>query len=131
MSDLYLVLRHRLSEAVQGHDWIEIDTHVLRDARKAKGLSYEAMGRILNVASKTYERWEKAGRVPRQDVHRVAAALNLEIDAPPDQGRIELPRDDELAKQVGELRDQMDRIEQLLLQGSPRSGRRSAEDSPK
>jgi len=53
MSDLYLVLRRRL-EAVT--EWVEIDTATLRSARKALGLSYEAMGRALNVAAKTWER---------------------------------------------------------------------------
>jgi len=37
-------------------EWVEIDTATLRSARKALGLSYEAMGRALNVAAKTWER---------------------------------------------------------------------------
>lgn len=79
MSDLYLVLRRRLQDVT---DWVELDTDILHNARKALGLSYEAMGRRLNVASKTWERWEKAGRVPRHELRRVAETLNLEIDWP-------------------------------------------------
>ena len=79
MSDLYLVLRRRLEDVT---DWVEIGTPTLHNARKALGLSYEAMGRKLNVAAKTWERWEKAGRVPRHDLHRVADVLDLEIDWP-------------------------------------------------
>lgn len=79
MSDLYLVLRRRLGDVV---DWVELGTDVLRDARKRQGLSYEAMGRRLNVASKTWERYEKSGRVPRQLLPAVAELLDLEIEQP-------------------------------------------------
>jgi DNA-binding transcriptional regulator YiaG len=56
MSDLYLVLRSRLAAVAE---WVYIPTDVLREARERKGLSYETMGRVLNVSSKTYERYEK------------------------------------------------------------------------
>jgi DNA-binding XRE family transcriptional regulator len=61
MSDMYLVLRRRLDDVARQHDWVPIGTETMRDARKHLGLSYEAVGRALSVASKTYERWEKAG----------------------------------------------------------------------
>jgi transcriptional regulator with XRE-family HTH domain len=80
MSDMYLVLRRRLDDVARQHDWVPIGTETMRDARKHLGLSYEAVGRALSVASKTYERWEKAGEVPRQDVQRVADALGLVIE---------------------------------------------------
>lgn len=79
MSDLYLVLRSRL-EAVP--EWVFIDSDVLRDARDRKGLSYETMARTLPVSSKTWERYEKAGRVPRSLLAKVAAVLDLEIEEP-------------------------------------------------
>src|SRR3954452_18719869 len=79
MSDLYLVLRRRLDDVT---DWVELGTPTLKNARKAQGLSYEAMGRKLSVAAKTYERYEKAGRVPRHLLPRIAEILDLEIDWP-------------------------------------------------
>src|SRR3954469_15042088 len=80
MSDLYLVLRHRLDDVRP--DWVLIESAVMRRAREQRGLSYEAMGRLLNVASKTYERYEKAGRVPKPILPRLAEVLDLEIDQP-------------------------------------------------
>lgn len=111
MSDLYLILRHRLTDTVAGRtDWVEIETEVLRRARMSAGLSYEAMGRKLNVASKTWERWEKDGRIPRRDLPRVAKILELEIDWPRTPIRIEVPEDQEqrltrVEEQVAGLRD--------------------------
>lgn len=79
MSDLYLVLRRRLEEV---KNWAYIDTDVLRSARDRLGLSYEAMGRNIPTTSKTYERWEKAGRIPVELVDRIADLLDLEIERP-------------------------------------------------
>jgi transcriptional regulator with XRE-family HTH domain len=128
MSDLYLVLRRRLEDVT---DWVEIGTAPLHDARKALGLSYEAMGRKLNVAAKTWERWEKAGRVPRYELRRVAELLDLEIDWPTrasvivagagaGEERIErLERELGEVRQslaaLGEVRESLARIEDLLL----------------
>src|ERR1051326_9036836 len=86
MSELYLVLRRRLEEVT---DWVTLETATLKTARKALGLSYEAMGRKLNVAAKTWERWEKVGRIPRWELARVADILELEIERPTRQ-RIEV-----------------------------------------
>jgi predicted transcriptional regulator len=79
MSDLYLVLRSRL-EGVP--EWVFIDSDILRAARERRGLSYETMARTLPVASKTWERYEKAGRVPRPLLAKVASQLDLEIEEP-------------------------------------------------
>ena len=79
MSDLYLVLRRRLEEV---KNWAYIDTDVLRSARDSRGLSYEAMGRLIPTSSKTYERWEKAGRIPVELVAAIADLLDLEIERP-------------------------------------------------
>lgn len=79
MSDLYLILRRRLEDVT---DWVELGTPTLKNARKARGLSYEAMGREMNVAAKTWERYEKRGRVPRHLLPQVAEVLELEIDWP-------------------------------------------------
>lgn len=80
MSDLYLVLRSRLASVPE---WVFIESAVLRQARERRGYSYEAMGRLLSVSSKTYERYEKAGRVPPPLVPRLAEVLQLEIEEPP------------------------------------------------
>lgn len=85
MSELYLVLRSRIPTV---GDWINLGDELLRSARKRKGLSYEAMGRQLNVAAKTWERWEKAGRVPPWRLADVAEVLELEIDRPPVAARV-------------------------------------------
>lgn len=76
---MYLILRHRLDTVV---DWVEIDSAVLKQARKGLGLSYEGVARLISVSSKTYERWEKAGRIPRADLPNVAAVLRLQIEEP-------------------------------------------------
>lgn len=79
MSDLYLVLRSRLATVP---DWVFIDTSTLEQARKRKGYSYETTARELHVSSKTWERYEKAGRVPRGLLPRIAELLELEIEEP-------------------------------------------------
>jgi transcriptional regulator with XRE-family HTH domain len=111
MSELYLVLRHRLDHVT---DWVMVEPAVLREARKRLGLSYEAMARQLSVVSKTYERWEKAGRIPRTDLARVAEILELEIEQPnaPSLRITETwqPSDDLTAEIISRL----DRIEKLL-----------------
>lgn len=110
MSDLYLVLRHRLSDV---NDWVDLGTTTLLTARKRQGLSYEAMGRQLNVASKTYERYEKRGRIPRQMLVKVADILDLEIDQPTRE-RITLPAEPGLAEEVRALRTQLERLIERL-----------------
>ena len=61
MSDLYLVLRSRLPVV---KEWAILGTKPMKEARLRLGLGYETMARKLPVSSKTYERYEKAGRVP-------------------------------------------------------------------
>jgi len=108
MSDLYLVLRHRLDVVV---DWVPIGTETLRGARKAKGYSYETMGRLLNCSAKTYERSEKEGRVRRDMLVRLAEVLDLEIEQPA-RRRIDVP---ELSHDVlARLDARLERIETLL-----------------
>jgi transcriptional regulator with XRE-family HTH domain len=80
MSDLYLVLRHRLEEV--STEWVPIPSPILKKARKAKGLSYESLARQIPTSSKTWERYEKAGRVPRSLLPRIADILDLEITEP-------------------------------------------------
>ena len=79
MSDLYLILRHRLDHVT---DWVMVDTDVLKEARGRLGLSHEAVARQFPVSSKTYGRWENAGRVPRADLPRLAEILRLTIEQP-------------------------------------------------
>jgi transcriptional regulator with XRE-family HTH domain len=79
MSDMYLVLRNRVNMV---KDWAELGTDTMREARQVRGLSYEAVARLIPVSSKTYERWEKRGAVPRHDLQNVAAVLGLEVERP-------------------------------------------------
>lgn len=79
MSELYLTLRSRLEEVT---NWVILGREVMRNARNAKGLSYEAVGRSLSVSAKTYERWERQGRVPRGDLDRLAKVIGLQVEHP-------------------------------------------------
>lgn len=80
MSDLYLILRRRLETVAS--EWVDVGFDVMHAARKERGLSYEAIARQVPVASKTWERWEKAGRVPVAFIEKVAEILDLEIERP-------------------------------------------------
>ncbi len=79
MSDLYLVLRSRLDAVT---NWVTISSDVLKEARTARGLSFEAVSRQASCSSKTYERYEKAGRLPEHMVETFADILGLEIERP-------------------------------------------------
>jgi len=77
MTDMTLVLYERLEAVRHG---VRIGTDRLREARKAAGLSGEAVARHLQISERTYRRWEKAGEVPREYVPTLAALLNMVID---------------------------------------------------
>jgi transcriptional regulator with XRE-family HTH domain len=62
--------------------WVIFEGNVLREARERLGLSREALARELHVVAKTWERYERDGRVPRQLLPRVADILDLEIELP-------------------------------------------------
>lgn len=126
MSDLYLILRHRLDQV---KDWVEIGTETMRTPRDAKGLSYEAMGRLLNVSAKTYERHEKAGRLPRQLVMKFATIVDLEIDEPT-RVKLTLPDDPGLAVEVHALRVQLERLIDRLDHQSASRGSAGTEPMP-
>lgn len=81
MSDLYLVLRTRLRSVAARQQWLEIDGKTLRTAREQRGLSREALGRLVRYSSKTIERYEDEGRIPRADVPVFARALGLHIES--------------------------------------------------
>jgi predicted transcriptional regulator len=108
MSELYLILRRRLDQV---KDWVPIETEILREARLRLGFSYETVARELHVVSKTYERYEKRGRVPRESLPKLAEILELEISQP---ARAPL-RFTETSSDVGaEIIVRLDRIEKLL-----------------
>jgi predicted transcriptional regulator len=107
MSDLYLVLRNRL-DAVP--EWVFIDAEILKAARERKGLSYETMARTIPVSAKTWERYEKKGRIPRPNLPRVAEVLDLEIEEPARQ-RVTVRLE---KTNVGED-ERFDRLEQLMI----------------
>lgn len=107
MSDLYLVLRHRVSEVKQ---WASLGTEVMRDARQARGWSYETVARKIPVSSKTYERYEKAGQVPVELVDKIAGILGLEIERPEFRRVVSLPAEGP----GGDLRRKLDQIDELV-----------------
>ena len=105
MSDIYLVLRNRLDAVT---NWVAISTEVLKNSRKTRGLSYEAVGRLAKVSSKTYERYERDGRVPEHMVDTFAEILGLEIDRPvhsPTRVTVE-----------GDVKDQMDALREEVAE---------------
>jgi transcriptional regulator with XRE-family HTH domain len=111
VSDLYLILRHRLAHVT---NWVEIDSERLREARQRLGLSYETVARRLHVSSKTYERYEKRGRVPHELLPRLAEVLELEIETAPSvplRVAATWTAGDDLAL---EIIARLDRIEKLL-----------------
>lgn len=104
-------------------DWAEIDTATLRDARKRAGLSYEAIARQLHISAKTWERYEKQGRIPRHLLAQVAEILDLEIE---EAGRVTVRvtsrEAGDLRAELADLRQTLSRIEGLLS-GDGRNGR--------
>ena len=109
MSDLYLILRHRLDHVT---DWVMVDTDVLKEARRQLGLSHEAVARKFPVSSKTYGRWENAGRVPRTELPRLAEILGLKIEQPESAPtHLAWTPSDELG---AEIIARLERIESLL-----------------
>lgn len=114
MSDLYLVLRHRLAQVA--HDWVQIDGQVLVDARARKGLSREALGALVGVVAKTVERYETQGRVPRALLPRFAEALDLNIEeVPPTTVRINAAAPDR-EKDLAALREELAEVRGMLAQ---------------
>lgn len=101
MSDLYLVLRHRLDEV---KDWVTLGQDVMKGARNSRGWSCESVARKIPVAAKTYDRWEKRGQVPISDVEKVAAILGLQIERP-QHVRIVHLQEGEGASDLSDLRD--------------------------
>lgn len=118
MSELYLVLRSRLDAVT---NWISLGAEVMRKARKAKGLSYEAVARLASVSSKTYERYEKLGRVPEHMVETFADILGLEIERP-GRARITVdPRssvEEQMAALQGEVAEVREMVAELLGRGA-------------
>jgi transcriptional regulator with XRE-family HTH domain len=96
-------------------DWVELGTTVMKTARERLGLSYESVARQVPVSSKTYERYEKKGRVPRPLLPKIAGILQLEVEEP-DRIRVTVEGDPaEVAQgELAALRTQLDRIETLL-----------------
>lgn len=116
MSDLYLVLRSRL-EGVP--EWVYIPTPTLRSAREAKGLSYETMARTIPVSAKTWERYEKAGRIPRPIVPRVAEMLDLEIEESAPRPRVIVPHE----REAGGGSELLDAVEAIVNDATERLSR--------
>src|SRR5215831_18992020 len=106
MSNLVLVLRHRLDDV---KDWVIVDGAILESARLRLGLSREAVARQIPVASKTIERYEKQGRVPRELMPKLMAILEIEMETPSLP-----PLKVESADRWDEVIVRLDRIERLL-----------------
>jgi transcriptional regulator with XRE-family HTH domain len=113
--------------------WINMPEGVMREARQQQGLSVVATGKALGVSWKTYERWEKANRIPGNKVTAVAEALNLEIELP-EKARVLLEdRHVQLTGQptMAEIHQRLEAIEALLQalhdqagQGNPEAAAR-------
>jgi transcriptional regulator with XRE-family HTH domain len=133
MSDMYLVLRHRLETVAT--QWVPIETAVLRAARTRLGLSYESLARQIPVAAKTYERWEKAGRVPVGTVEKLAGLLELEIERPTFEQPVVMieatkaGQIDELRADLAELRQSQARMEEMLAEALGKRAQRTAQES--
>ena len=78
-------------------------------------LSREAVARLLHVSSKTYERYEKQGRLPRSLLSDVATALELEIETP-DHRPLILKASPQLTEAEAEILARLDRIEKHLAE---------------
>ena len=104
---MYLVLRRRLDEVKQ---WIPLGTDVMKTARGSR--SYETIARLIPVSSKTYERYEKRGAVPREMVDPVARVLGLVIERP-EFVPVKLRLTEEQREAVD---DRLDAIQDLVLE---------------
>jgi predicted transcriptional regulator len=130
MSELYLVLRHRLRSVAE---WVQLGSKEMRAARRTQGLSLEAVARQLHVSSKTYERYEKQGRVPRHMLGTYAEIVDLEIEEPT-RTRVTVDgeaHDPDALRQVlaelADVRQSVERLSDLLEeQRAPRTQRRRA-----
>lgn len=60
-------------------EWVEVKSDLLRDARRHQGKSKEAVARELGVSTRTYERYERNGRLPAHQLKGIATALGLEF----------------------------------------------------
>jgi transcriptional regulator with XRE-family HTH domain len=63
-------------------EWVTLGTKPMKEARERLGLSYETVARKFPVSAKTYERYEKAGRVPIELLTMTADILELEVERP-------------------------------------------------
>jgi len=137
MSELELVLRRRLESVRKG---VHVGTDVLAQAQDGTGLSNERIARELHIATKTWERWKKAGEVPIYHIDDVAEVLRLEIERPgPVAVRLPEPQTRMLQEvgtdvrvllsEVREALDRLERIESAVVPGAtrrqpPRTGSR-------
>jgi DNA-binding XRE family transcriptional regulator len=126
MSDLYLILSSRL-EAVK--EWIHVGEETMLGAREALGLSRESVARQLHIASKTYERHEKDGRIPRYRVGDYARVLGLNITEP-ERESVSLPGEPEsfqdVVREMRATQDQiLDELAALRKERAPDSPARS------
>jgi transcriptional regulator with XRE-family HTH domain len=103
--------------------WLPIGEETMISARKARGLSREALGSLIHVTSKTVERWELRGAVPRADLENYAQAVGLDIETP-EPVKIKLPPIDDaqtarIEARLAEVSAKLDELERLLLAHLP------------
>lgn len=125
MSDMYQVLRSRLP-SVTPREWIHVPTGVLREARRRRRLSYEAVARELHVSSKTYERYEKDGRLPEELIGLACEILGIEVVTPDRQDlRLQVrPRsaDELMLEAMARLEEKIDLLQRRVDQLSAQAG---------
>jgi predicted transcriptional regulator len=96
--------------------WINLPEGVMREARYQRGLSLTDVAEPLPVSWKTYERWEKANRVPGNMVEAVAEVLNLDLELP-EKARVVLNDEDIMVGRqptMAEIYQRLEAIEALL-----------------
>lgn len=127
MSDIYVELLTRIPVVAQK---TAIGSGRLQEAQDATGLSNERLARKLHVATKTWERWKKAGEVPSYALANVAEVLGVEIKhAGPSEIEIEPTSPADLAairRELEETRAALVRIEEQLAEALPRRRRAPA-----
>jgi len=92
-----------------------VDGAILESARLRLGLSREAVARQIPVASKTIERYEKQGRVPRELMPKLMEILEIELETPT---LAPLKVGGQPTDRWDEVIERLERIERLLLDRS-------------
>lgn len=133
---MYLELRSRIPVVAEN---TRIGAARLEEAQKATGLSNERIARLIPVSERTWRRWKEKGEIPTAVLPAAARALRLDLhelnpdaesdDAPNgriDALRAELEEVQHSLEDLPAIREQLSRIEALLLGREAPARRRRA-----